>query len=310
MLNALRKWIWSEKKKKGFEEVFNSQEISSAINYRNSRFITGGEEGWSKYSYLSEILSENNTIKDLSKYNGKSIIGEIPQKIKEEINKLYSNAIKSVDLEESKDENDFICPTVKLVLAKDDPIKLRDFLDNDVSTNYNLDAVMLCGSDKDKTREVQLVIYEDESGNEIRSYRIINKTYNMNLTWYVEGKEISNDGSAKILERNGVTDEQICAYNEVMIGGKELKPSFLSEALGLQQTQGKSMEKIQPKLYKRSQPQKPTSKEDAKVEKNPEVESALKELASEVKEESSESVKPLTNVAKPDVKGAGSSIQR
>ncbi|MHC3897977.1 UNVERIFIED_CONTAM: hypothetical protein LBW93_03600 [Wolbachia endosymbiont of Nasonia longicornis] len=46
------------------------------------------------------------------------------------------------------------------------------------------------------------------------------------------------------------------------------------------------------------------------MEKNPEVQSALKGFASEVKEESSESMKPLTDMTKTNVKEAGSSIQR
>lgn len=238
--------------------------------------------------------------------------GEVPKKVVEELYNIKSDKIKFAALEEFLDEENRSFPVARLAVAGKDPICLVDFLEASKCKEYGIDGVTMCSPDENKTRGVRLTLCQDEDGQEIRSYEILNGTYDMDLNWEVAGKKcemkisVSADGSAKILKRNGVTDEDIYAHQEVMVG-KQHEPKFLYEALGLQQ--GKSMEKIQPKLYKRSQP---SSKAAIKqlVEKNPEVQAAAKEFASEVKEESSESMKPLTDITKADVKGAGSSMQR
>ncbi|QXY88898.1 hypothetical protein [Wolbachia endosymbiont of Diaphorina citri] len=240
------------------------------------------------------------------------VSGDVPKEIVKELYGMKSDKIKFAALEENLDEDFIPFPVARLAVAGKDPICLMDFLEASKCKEYGIDAITICSPDENKTRGVRLVLCQDEDGQEIRSYEVLNGTYDMDLNWEVAEKKcemkisVSADGSAKILKRNGVTDEEIYAHQEVMVG-KPHDTKFLYEALGL--NQGKSTEKVQPKLYKRSQPQK--SKEIKElVEKNPEVESALKEFASGVKEESSESVKPLTNVAKPNVKGADSSIGR
>ncbi len=242
------------------------------------------------------------------------VSGDVPKEIVEELYSMKSDKIKFAALEENLDEDFIPFPVARLAVAGKDPICLVDFLEANKCKEYGIDAITMCSPDENKTRGVRLTLCQDEDGKEIRSYEILHGTYDMDLNWEVEGKKcemkisVSSDGSAKILKRNGVIDEEIYAYTEVMVG-KEHDTKSLYEALGLQQIQGKNVEKIQPKLYKRSQPQK--SKEIKElVEKNPEVQSALKEFASEVKEESSESVKPLTDMTKANVKEAGSSMQR
>lgn len=243
--------------------------------------------------------------------------GEVPKKVVEELYNTKSDKIKFAALEEFLDEENRSFPVARLAVAGKDPVCLLDFLEASKCKEYGIDAITMCSPDENKTRGVRLTLCQDEDGQEIRSYEILNGTYDMDLNWEVEGKKcemkisVSADGSAKILKRNGVTDEEIYAHTEVMVG-KEHEPKSLYEALGLQQIQGKNMEKIQPKLYKRSQPKDSSSKAAIKqlVEKNPEVKSALKEFTSEVKEESSESVRPLTDMTKANVKEAGSSIGR
>lgn len=328
MLNALRNRIFSDKKKKkSFEEIivpFDSQE-PSPVDFRNVRVVTCGEEGWQNYNYLNEILPENDTTNDLSKYNYKPIIGEISEKVKKEVGKLYSYIIKSIDIEESKDKYNCIIPTLKIVPKKNDKINVRDLLENDICKEYDFSAVNICH--KDGTRGLRLIICEDVDGNECRLYRVISQTYDMTINWEVEGKKckikinISDDGSVKILKRNGVTDEEICAHKSVFLGGKELEPRLLSEALGLQKLQAKSNEPISPEykadktqsksvIDKKIQCPYPTTLVKDFVEKNHEAKAALKDFASEIKEGSSESMKPFTDMIKANVKKADSSVQR
>lgn len=351
MLNALRNRIFSnKKKKKSFEEVvdpFHSQE-PSPVDFRNIRFVTCGEEGWENYNYLNEILPKNDTTKDLSRYNYTPVTGEIPEKVKKEVGKLYNHIIKSIDIEESKDKYNCIIPTLKILPKKNDKINVRDLLENDICKEYDFSAVNICH--EDGTRGLRLIICEDADGNECRLYRVISQTYDMDLNWFVEGKEckmkisISDDGSVKILQRNGVTDEEIRAHQCVFLGGKELEPRLLSEALGLQKSQAKSSEPISPEckadetqsksvidkkiqcpypttgfmsmspqeyapeFYNTDVAQESTTLIKDFVEKNHEAKSALKDFASEVKEESSESFKSFTDMIKGNIKKADSSI--
>lgn len=271
------------------------------------------EEAWEWFR--KHMIGKSHVGGDYYKNHMNTLLeGEVPKKVVEELYNIKSDKIKFAALEEFLDEENRSFPVARLAIAGKDQVCLMDFLEANKCKEYGVNAITMCSPDENKTRGVRLTLCYDEDGQEIKSYEILNGTYDMDLTWEVEGKKcemkisVSSDGSAKILKRNGVTDEEIYAHTEVMVG-KEHDTKSLYEALGLQQTQGKNVEKIQPKLYKRSQPQK--SKEIKElVEKNPEVKSALKEFASEVKEESSESVKPLTDITKANVKEAGSSIQR
>lgn len=267
-------------------------------------------------NYRKDMFGQEVTSHDAN-YSPVIIAGEVPMKIVQELYSMKSDKIKFAALEENYDLDDLPFPVARLAVAGKDPICLADFLETSKCKEYGIDAITICNTDENKTRGVRLTLCQDEDGQEVRSYEILNGTYDIDLNWEVEGKKcemkisVNADGSAKILKRNGVTDEEIYAHTEVMVG-KQHDTKSLYEALGLQQTQGKSMEKVKPTLHKRSRPAE--SKEDAKIkelmEKNPEVQSALKEFASEVKEESSESFKPLTNVEKANVKEAGPSIGR
>ncbi|CCE76880.1 MULTISPECIES: hypothetical protein [Wolbachia] len=274
------------------------------------------EESW-KIFQKHKVGKSHGEGDDYKSHINTLLEGEVSRKVVEELYNIKSDKIKFAALEEFLDEENRSFPVARLAIAGKDPICLMDFLEASKSKEYGIDAITMCKSDKNKTRGVRLSTCYDEDEQEIRSYEILDGTYDMDLAWEVEGKKcqmkisVSSDGSAKILKRNGVTDEEIYAHTEVMVG-KQHETKSLYEALGLQQTQGKSMEKIQPKLYKRSQPKDSSSKAAIKqlVEKNPEVKSALKEFASEVKEESSESIKPLTDMTKANVKEADSSMQR
>lgn len=313
-----KQWFSSVDNGRAFPKIYKSgYEVHNTETWearrKNINFLCDINDKETLKMYRDYLLGGSVDSNDVN-HSSTVVSGDVPKEIVKELYSIKSDKIKFAALEENLDEDFIPFPVARLAIAGKDPICLVDFLEASKCKEYGIDAITMCAPDENKTRGVRLELCQDEDGQEIRSYEILNGTYDMDLNWEVEGKKcemkisVSSDGSAKILKRNGVTDEEICAHTEVMVG-KQHEPKFLYEALGLKQTQGKSMEKVQPKLYKRSQPQK--SKEIKElVEKNPEVKSALKEFASEVKEESSESVKPLTDVTKADVKEAGSSMQR
>ncbi|WP_349967409.1 hypothetical protein [Wolbachia endosymbiont of Armadillidium arcangelii] len=321
-----KQWFSSVSNGKAFPKMYKSgYEVHDAETWEarqkniNLLYDIHDEETLRMYrDYLLGVSADSNDVN----HSSKMVSGDVPKEVVKELYGMQSNKIKFAALEENLDENFIPFPVARLAIAGKDPVCLRDFLEASKCKEYGIDAITICKPDENKTRGVRLTLCEDEDRQEIRSYEVLNGSYDMTIAWEVEGKKcqmdisVSSDGSAKILKRNGVIDEQICAHQDVMVG-KQHETKFLYEALGLQQTQEKSTEKVKPSLNRRSKPkavEASSSKEGAKieqlVEKNPEAKSALKEFASEVQEESSESMKPLTNVTKADVKGAGSSIQR
>ncbi|MGL9688285.1 MAG: hypothetical protein ACR5K6_00580 [Wolbachia sp.] len=97
--------------------------------------------------------------------------------------------------------------------------------------------------------------YINDNGE--RVYEIISGLYEITLRWYVDGKEckikinIDNKNGVRLLESNGVTEEQLRANKEVKVG-KRREPKSLYEALAsqLQQAQPESIEtvKVLPQL--------------------------------------------------------------
>ncbi|GFQ68408.1 hypothetical protein TNCT_97721 [Trichonephila clavata] len=263
---------------------------------------------------------------DINSNRPSLLSGYVPHEIIKELcsGKMKDHKITFAALEENLDENYIPFPVARLAIDGKDPFCLRSLLEASKCKEYGVNAVTICKPDENKTRGVRLTLLKDENGQEVRSYEVINGTYEMVLGWYVEGKKcemkisISDDGSAKILKRNGVTDEQIYAHTEIMVG-KQHETNFLYEALGLDLQQGqakpRSFEGITPMLNKRSElkavqaSSSKDSKDGAKIEQllkdDPEAKSALKELGSELQKESSEVARPSTDMAKPDVKEVG-----
>ncbi len=308
---------------KGGYEVYDEETWKTRIKNINLLHDIHDEGTLKMYrEYLLGTSADSNDVD----HSSTIISGDFPKEIIKELynGKMKDHEIKFAALEENLDENYIPFPVARLAIAGKDPFCLRSLLEASKCKEYGVNAVTICKPDENKTRGVRLTLLEDENGQEVRSYEVINGTYEMVLGWYVEGKKcemkvsISDDGSAKILKRNGVTDEQICAHTEVMVG-KQHEAKFLGEALGLQpakaQAQQKNFEGVvassnkHPKLKAVKAPSSKDSKEGAKVEqllkKNPEVKSALKELGSELQKESSEVARPSTDMAKPDIKEVG-----
>ncbi|MGL9762975.1 MAG: hypothetical protein ACR5LB_12955 [Wolbachia sp.] len=99
-----------------------------------------------------------------------------------------------------------------------------------------------------------------------RVYEIVNGLYEITLRWYVHEKEckinIDNKNGVRLLESNGVTEEQLRANKEVKVG-KRREPKSLYEALAsqLQQAQPESTEtvKVLPQLADINTPQQQQS---------------------------------------------------
>lgn len=295
-------------------DYINTVSSESSIRQRLNA-IHVNQEMWEEYrSMLTSFLhydgeSLNKALEDegyskgyRKKTPGVMIIGDIAKEIVGDLC-TKSERIKFAALEENLDEDNIPFPTARLAITGKDPICVRSLLDSDECKKYSIYSATVCRPDENKTRGVRLTLLKDgEDGQEIRQYEVINGTYNMSLTWEVEGQEckmdieINADGSAKILKRNGVTDEQIFAHTEITVG-KEHNTKYLYEALGL--GKGKGTERITPSLNKRS---KLSVKEDTKikqlVEKDPNISSALKELSSALQ------AGPLTNVKQADARAA------
>ncbi|MBV0900108.1 MAG: hypothetical protein KTV77_05330 [Wolbachia endosymbiont of Fragariocoptes setiger] len=71
----------------------------------------------------------------------------------------------------------------------------------------------------------------------VRIYEVANGSYQMNLKWYIEGKECSikiniyDNGSIELIEGNDVTEEQLKGNNKVKIG-KQHEAKSLHKVVG------------------------------------------------------------------------------
>ncbi|MBR9983889.1 MAG: hypothetical protein KFE24_05825 [Wolbachia endosymbiont of Homalodisca vitripennis] len=107
----------------------------------------------------------------------------------------------------------------------------------------------------------------------------------MTITWEVEGKEckikvlIHSDKPVEFIERNGVTEEQLQANTEVILGPQS-KAKPLYEALA-SQLQQESSEEV--KLLSEG-----ANKVEDFIAKSPEARFALKELGSQVQQSEKE----------------------
>ncbi|RDD34662.1 hypothetical protein Wcon_01242 [Wolbachia endosymbiont of Cylisticus convexus] len=209
--------------------------------------VIDNQEEWEKFFKAQNDISTNTTNKVIqkphvhknsegmyrytaegNKYNGKEIIGKVAEQIKEEIAKNVKSSV--IKLKESKNADNSVKPVLRIVLDDNTKeVNLMDLISNDVCKKYGVKTITLCLPDKSHTRGIRCQI--DEHG--ARIYEVANGSYDMTLNWYVEGKEcrmkinISDDGSVKFIERNGVTWDQLAAYQEVKVGRQyEAKPLY------------------------------------------------------------------------------------
>ncbi len=226
--------------------------------------------------------------------------------IQKEITKhIPLSSIKNIKLRGRKDKSF----TVWLLLSEDsEQLKIDESFLGNVS----------CRADPKVTAVTLLNSPEEERGlrisldkNKCRLYEVINGSYSIQFSWKVGNEDcsiivnISNDGTVtcdNISEDLTFEDLEENKDVKIRIGGVKNKKMTLAELVSLDKSQYRSSSE-EVKMHG-------NSKIENLVKKSTEAKSALKEFASEVKEESSESVKPLTDITKADVKGAGSSIQR
>ncbi|CAG5057258.1 unnamed protein product [Parnassius apollo] len=112
-------------------------------------------------------------------------------------------------------------------------------LNNDLCKQYGVKAITLL-LPQSKASGLRCRVDEHET----RIYEVANGSYQMTLKWNAQGKEcnikinIHDNGSVELLESNSVTEEQLRANKEVIIGRQyEAKPLHEALASQLQQTQ-------------------------------------------------------------------------
>lgn len=215
----------------------------STLEINEDKCVTLDDDvAWSTFFALQNNASTNSTnskpfARGKNKYNGKDIICKIADQIKEEISKgIENNAIEFIRLKEAKRENDIVYPSTRVVLNDNEKeVNIMKLLSGNACKKYNVKTITSCHPNKNKTRG--LCCYINDNGE--RVYEVINGSYDITLSWYVEDNKckikinINDDGTIKILEGNGITQKQLLANKEVKVGKKcEAKP--LHEALASQ----------------------------------------------------------------------------
>ncbi|WP_179943609.1 hypothetical protein [Wolbachia endosymbiont of Brugia malayi] len=236
--------------------ALNTQDLSGSTPDKDKYVTLNSKEEWDKFFKLQNNPSTNITNKvrtkphvrknsngmyrytaEENKYNGKEIIGKVAEQIKEEISqKIKSDTMKLVKLKESKNEDNSVKPAIRIVLNDNvKEINMADLLSGSVCKEYNVKAITFCFPDKSNTRGIRCRI--DEHGTRI--YEVANGSYEMDLRWYCEGKEckikilMKDDGSIRLIEDNGITEEQLKAHKEIRVG-RQYEAKSLHEALALQ----------------------------------------------------------------------------
>ncbi|AGK00345.1 MULTISPECIES: hypothetical protein [Wolbachia] len=233
--------------------------VSGSIpNKDKCRYVTlDDEETWKRFFVDQNNPSTNTTNKVIvkphvhknsdgmyrytaeeTKYHGREIVGKAAKQIEEEISKNID--AKLIKLRETKNIDNSVKPVIRIAL--NDYIKevnLHDILSGNMCKKYDVKTVTLLLPDQ-KTRGVRCQIDKDGA----RIYEVANGSYQMALKWYVDGQEckikilISDDGTIKPIEGNGVTEEQLRANQEVKVGRQyEAKPLHEALASQLPQTQ-------------------------------------------------------------------------
>jgi hypothetical protein len=245
--------------------AFPNQNIPKLTSNKDKHkyVVLDNEEAWKKFFALQNNPSTNITNKRKpkpyihkdsdgiykyttqgeNKYKGKDIRGKIAEQIKREISEsAKNNTIKFIRLKEAKfasmNENGIVEPSVRIMLdGNSKEINMVDILGGDMCKRCRVRAVTLLLPTDDQSEKRGIRCRIDNNGRRI--YEVANGSYEMTLKWFVEGKEckirilISDDGSIKLIEGNGVTEEQLHAHQEVKVG-KQYELKFLHEALASQ----------------------------------------------------------------------------
>ncbi|WP_339045366.1 hypothetical protein [Candidatus Mesenet endosymbiont of Agriotes lineatus] len=200
-----------------------------------------GTKNERKYEYIDcddekqiQSLFSNDLGNSENKNHGKYLKGSIINETEQEFSKYINNGtLESVQLRVRSPVITML--TARIILNNNKgEISISDILNSDFCKKNKITAITLLLPNQDEKRGIRGRV--DENG--IRIYEIANGSYNMTLKWRFEEKEcnikvnISDDGSIKFLERNGITVEQLAA-NNVKIG-KQYEAKPLHELLASQ----------------------------------------------------------------------------
>ncbi|MDD9332030.1 MAG: hypothetical protein PV340_05505 [Wolbachia sp.] len=194
---------------------------------------------YDKEEERNSLFSESHSGSLENKNRGRYLIGKILEETEQELAKhikkiegTEGNALRSVQLMVRSPVRTML--NARIVLNDNtQEINISNFLTSSFCKDRKITAITLL-LPGDEKRGIRGRI--DENGTKI--YEVANGSYQMTLKWYVEEKEcnikisISDDGSVKFIERNGVTKEQLAANNVKV--GKQYEAKFLDEALASQ----------------------------------------------------------------------------
>lgn len=291
MLNALRKSIWSSKKKFGetlvplfLDKGFSRNSVSDFIPGNTHGYHFSDKDSWEKFSsgYFHVDMLGNGKLYDMNYRKRPIITGFVTDETKKEVLRKIKDSglkLKFLCLEQHVDENGVAFPSIRLEWFEGKKeINLLDFLSGKSCNELGITTVTLCSPDDNKTRGIRLSLCED--GTKI--YEVAHDSYEMTVNWEVEGKEckikvlIHSDKPVEFIERNGITEEQLQANTEVILGPQgKAKPLYEALASQLQQ---ESSEEV--KLLSEG-----ANKVEDFIAKSPEARFALKELGSQVQQE-------------------------
>ncbi|WP_264330841.1 hypothetical protein [Wolbachia endosymbiont (group B) of Erebia ligea] len=200
--------------------------------FKHFSTVVPSEEGQQQYRYE---VNGRYEYKYANKYDSKNIVGKIAQKIAQGVNEsIKDNTLEYVGIKESRKKGK-IKPALRIMLSDlTKPVNMVDILNSDACRKYNVDGItlLLPNQSKCETRGIRCRV--DENG--VRIYEVANGSYDMDLTWYVEGKEckikiiIRDNGSVEFIESNGVTWDQLAAHKEVKVG-RQYEAKTLYDAL-------------------------------------------------------------------------------
>lgn len=90
------------------------------------------------------------TARDENKYNGKDLIGEVPEQIKKEISQCIKNTTPGlIRIKEAKAAGSgIVYPSIRMKLSSNETINMSDALSGDVCKKYGIRSITLMLSDK------------------------------------------------------------------------------------------------------------------------------------------------------------------
>ncbi|WP_264705116.1 hypothetical protein [Wolbachia endosymbiont (group A) of Gymnosoma rotundatum] len=213
--------LFDERKKEG-DLIYNARVDFNTVKFLTKHANWNWDEEENKNKAYGVILQEC----DKTKKAGQDLESEVKERLKEYVDdvaevSIYGNHA-SITLGDNKKE-----------------FKISEFLNSDFCEKNGISGFSTLHSDG---KSGMHGFVAEEEGKKIRHYVVTDGSYEMTLNWYVNGEKctikvnIDKEG-VKLIEGNGVTEDQLKANKDVKIGGL-----FLHEIKFREKGQGKANE--------------------------------------------------------------------